>query len=110
VERDLLWHLHVFNHALPLVASELRGIDMYLEALPVDGSDFSWWQAVDLGHTVDLRKLNTVPILEGVTFSILDPHNHRVCLGNVLQEAGLDVFSIDVEDAEGGSIVNKGET
>ena len=110
VERYLLWHLHALNHALPLIASELRGIDVYLKALPIDGSDPSGWQAVYLGHAVDLRKFNTVPILEGVALTILDSHYHGIRLRNVLQEAGLGVFTIDVEDVERRSVVNKGET
>jgi len=84
VERYLLWNLHVLDHALPLIASELRGIDVYLKALPIDGSDFGGWKAIHLGHAVDLRKLNTVPVLEGVTLAILDSHNHGVGLRNIL--------------------------
>jgi hypothetical protein len=53
---------------------------VYFKALPIDGSDPSGWQAVNLGHAVDLRKFNTVSILEGMALAILDSHYHGVRL------------------------------
>jgi len=110
MEVDLLGHFHILYYSANDIALKLGGIDMHLETFFINRGYQCGWQFVSLCHALHLFELNVISILERMTLSVLDSYNHGIGLWNILNDAGLCIFTVSVENTEVIAIVNKGET
>lgn len=108
--RYFLGYLNIFDKTLSMICLEAGSIYFYLEAEAINHIDLSWWETVQLSHTLYFSELNMIAVLELVSLVFMDCDNDWIGLSCISNDERFSLFSISIINEELFSIIQEGKS